>query len=312
MELKLDKNNPIPVGVQVKEQIKMLVNSGAYHQGDKLPSIMQLASLLQVNKNTIVSVLKDLENEGYVESFRGKGVFISSKKADKNYDSNFIEKVDTLIREANKKKIGVNELINFISARFNHTASVKSAKILFLMGISQELVDINVQKLKQNLPGFELDGLLFNKELKSQKMKAAFAWADLITVPAIIYDHIKVYLPTDKPVIKTMANLRLLSSLKKGIEKKSKVAVIGVTQNGAQALAEMFVSARLFRPKLVLPLNDLDKYKKELKEMDSFVICISAREAVERLKIKDRDVYFFSDYIDQDSIEEIKIQLKRL
>jgi hypothetical protein len=74
----------------------------------------------------------------------------------------------------------------------------------------------------------------------------------------------------------------------------------------------MLIAARIFRPKLVLSLNDLDKYKKDLKEIDAFVICISARASVEKLKLKAREIYFFSDYIDSDSMDDIKLALKKL
>jgi GntR family transcriptional regulator len=122
MDIRLDKNNPIPLGVQVKEQIKMLVNSGTYKEGDKLPSINQLALFLGVNKNTVVTILKDLENEGYVTSHRGKGVYISKLKNESKIDERFIGKVDALINDARLAGINVNELINIISARYSVTS----------------------------------------------------------------------------------------------------------------------------------------------------------------------------------------------
>ena len=114
MDIQLDKTNPIPIGVQIREQIKMHVNSGYYKEGDKLPSINQLAEALKVNKNTIVTIIKDLENDGYVKSFRGKGIFIVKEKLSKSYDSVFIDRIDLLVREAKKKKININEFINIL------------------------------------------------------------------------------------------------------------------------------------------------------------------------------------------------------
>jgi GntR family transcriptional regulator len=312
MDIKLEKNNPIPIGVQIKEQIKMYVNSGFYKEGDKLPSIKQLAEALKINKNTIVTVFKDLEKDGYVQSFRGKGVFINKGKTNKGYDNVFIDRIDMLIREAKKKKLDVNELINFVSSRFNLVQTVKNKKVLFLTGISQELVDLNLQKLKQNISGVEFEGFLYNKETKIGELKEAIKLIDIIVIPSVFYSQIKAYMPNEKTIIKTEPNFKLLSSLKKGIKKKSKIAVIGLNQNSADVLANMLIAARIFRPKLVLSLNDLDKYKKDLKEIDAFVICISARASVEKLKLKAREIYFFSDYIDSDSMDDIKLALKKL
>ncbi len=312
MEIHLDRNNPIPIGVQVKEQIKMLVDSAVYKAGDKLPSINSLAESLGINKNTIVAVLKDLENEGYVESYRGKGVFVKEKNASSKIDGDFIDRIDRAIREASSRDIGVNELINFISARYNYALSYKKARVLFVSAISRELVDVNVQKLKQSMPGVEFDGLFASKEILRNGVQNTWDWADLIIVPLAMYGHMKDFLPKDKPMVKTAANLKLLLDLKKGIDKKSRTAVIGLTQTGAQLLAGLIFSSRLFRPRIVLAMNEIEKYKKELKEMDSFVVCISAREAVERLKLKPKDVYFFSDYISDESMEEIRQHLKKV
>ena len=312
MDIQLDKNNPIPIGVQIKEQIKMHINSGFYKEGDKLPSISQFAEELKVNKNTIVTILKDLENDGYIKSFRGKGSYIGKDKTNKSFDNIFIDKVDLLVREAKRKKLNINELINFVSARFYQAQTIKNNKVLFINGISQELVDLNLQKLKQSISGVEFDGFFYNKETKMSEIKEAIKSANLIVIPSVFYPFIKSYIPIEKTFIKTEPNFKPLSSLKKGIEKKSKVAVIGYSQSNAELLANMFIAARIFRPRLILSLNDLEKYKKELKEVDTFVICISARIAAERLKLKDREVYFFSDYIDGDSISDIKLALKKL
>jgi DNA-binding transcriptional regulator YhcF (GntR family) len=312
MDIKLDKSNPIPIGVQVKEQIKMYINSGFYKEGDKLPSINQFASSLDINKNTIVTILKDLEKDGYVKGFRGKGVFISKGKANKAYDSSFIDRIDMLIREAKKKKLDINELINYVSARFYQAQTVKNNRVLFIIGISQELVDLNLQKLKQSFPGVQFDGLLYNKETKIGEIREVIKWADIIVSPSVFFSYIKTYVPDEKILIKTEPNFKLLGNLRKGIDKKSKIAVIGSTQNSAELLSNMFIAASIFRPKMVLSLNDLEKYKKDLKEIDSFVICISARAAVEKLKLKEREVHFFSDYIDSDSMDDIKLALKKL
>lgn len=312
MDIKIDKNNPIPIGVQVKEQIKLLVNSGSYNEGDKLPSINQLASLLGVNKNTIVTVLKDLENEGYINSHRGKGVFISKKQSGKNIGNEFITKVDFLIKDACCKGITVSELINIISARFSSGLGMKDIKALFIISMGRQLIDNNLKKLSINIPGVEFKGLFLSPELDKDEVSKAYEWADLLIVPSIVYEHVGERLPKDKPIIKTVANLKPLAKLKKGIEKKSKVAVISVIHRGAQILSNMFVSSKLFRPRLVLGLDEIDKFKKELKEIDSIVVCESAKEAVERLRLKEKEVYYFSDYIDDDSILEIKRFIEKI
>ncbi|MCX7711201.1 MAG: GntR family transcriptional regulator [Clostridia bacterium] len=313
MNIKLDKANPIPIGVQVKEQIKMLINSGDYKEGDKLPSINQLAAFLGVNKNTVVTVLKDLENEGYIWSQRGKGVFVSDKKKGKKVDAAFINSVDLLISGAKIRGLDASELINLISARFSYAlAAKKRVKVLFAIGITQELLDVNLKKLREEILGADFEGLLLNSEMTRDHAFKAFSRADLVVVPSVAFDFIRDFLPKDKPLIKTMLNLKLLARLKKGVEKKSKVAVIGSSSYGAKALSNTFISAKLFKPKLVLAQDSVDEHKKEFKEIDSVVVCLSAKSAIEEKPyLKNKNIYIFSDYIDDESIEDIKLFIRK-
>jgi GntR family transcriptional regulator len=316
MDISYNKNSPIPIGVQVKEQIKLLIYSGTYKIGDKLPSINELSASIGVNRNTIVAVLKDLGKEGYVESHKGKGIFVKSKKTNKFLDKELIDKIDQVICEARKKGMGLNELINIISSKYDHINMLniqKKATALFIMGISQKVVDVNVDKLKENIHGVKFEGLLLNKKVNEEKFCQAVESADLVIVPSVYYDFIKDHVPEGKALIKAEANLKVLDGLKKMVaKKKHKVAVIGANSAGAQSLAGIFASAGLFKPKLVLSLDNLGKCKKELRDIDSLVVCISAKEEVDKLKFKDKNIYYFSDYLDDKSLGNIKSFFKIL
>ncbi len=312
MDLRLDKSSPIPIGIQIKEQIKMLINSGEYTDGSKLPPITALASTLKVNKNTIVTVFKELESEGYIKSHRGKGVFVQRTHSDCNINAEFVGKVDILIREANRRNIQLSEVLNIINARFDYVQTQRKIKALFLMNVSRKLVELNLEKLRANIPEVEFEGVFLRKDITYEELYAKIEAVDYIIIPSIIYDHAKHLISTDKPIVKTVPELSGLQPLKKGIEKKSKVAVIGANRNGAQLLGNMFVSERIFKPKMMLALNEVEKMKKELKEIESFVICITARDAVDKIKLKGKNVYFFSDYLCKDSLEKIREVSKEL
>lgn len=310
MNIKLDKDNPIPIGVQVKEQIKMLINSGDYKEGDKLPSINQLSSFLEVNKNTVVTVLKDLENENYVKSYRGKGVFVTLKNKGKEINAEYLGKIDAVIAEAKNRGMDASELINFISARFSYSTAAKRVKVLFAMGMDQELLDANVKKLRDEILGTDVEGLLLDNALTRENAFKAFSWSDLVVVPEVAFDIVKEYLPKNKPVIRTSVNWKLFSRLKKGSEKKSKIGIIATTNSTSRTLANIFNASKLFKPKLMMTSDNVEEYKKELKDMDAIIVCLSARSVLEKTCMKNKNVYVFYDYIDEDSINEIKSFVK--
>ena len=73
----IDPRSRTPIFEQIKEQIINLINIGELKPHDKLPSIRQLASDLELNVNTVKRAFQELESERVTYSLPGKGVFIS-------------------------------------------------------------------------------------------------------------------------------------------------------------------------------------------------------------------------------------------
>ena len=73
----IDPRSRTPIFEQIKEQIINLINIGELKPHDKLPSIRQLASDLELNVNTVKRAFQELETERVTYSVPGKGVFVS-------------------------------------------------------------------------------------------------------------------------------------------------------------------------------------------------------------------------------------------
>lgn len=77
------KPNPgsgVPIYVQVKEQIRHLVETGALAPGEQLPSVRGLAETLVMNPNTVIKVYRELETEGVLEIHHGLGAFVAQRR----------------------------------------------------------------------------------------------------------------------------------------------------------------------------------------------------------------------------------------
>lgn len=64
-----------PIYQQLMDQLRKLILSGAIAEGEKLPSVRELAAQLMINPNTIMRAYRELEAEGYVYTLPGKGCF---------------------------------------------------------------------------------------------------------------------------------------------------------------------------------------------------------------------------------------------
>ena len=66
-----------PIYTQLLEQIRILIISGRYPAGSKLPSVRDLAAESSVNPNTMQRALAELERSGLIYSQRTSGRFVT-------------------------------------------------------------------------------------------------------------------------------------------------------------------------------------------------------------------------------------------
>jgi GntR family transcriptional regulator len=110
MNLRINFSSGVPIYLQLMEQIKHAVETGAIRVGEQLPTIRSIAEELAMNPNTAARAYRDLEREGVVEVRHGSGVFVagpqmSSGKTDE------IRKAGEVLRHAMEKStaLGLSE-----------------------------------------------------------------------------------------------------------------------------------------------------------------------------------------------------------
>ena len=77
----LFKPNPasgVPIYLQLMEQVKHAIETGALRAGEQLPGIRPLAEELVINPNTVAKAYRELEHEGVIELRHGAGAFVST------------------------------------------------------------------------------------------------------------------------------------------------------------------------------------------------------------------------------------------
>jgi len=77
--LKPNPSSGVPIYLQLMEQVRHAVETGALRPGEQLPSIRPLAEELVVNPNTVAKAYRELEHEGVIELRQGAGAFVSDK-----------------------------------------------------------------------------------------------------------------------------------------------------------------------------------------------------------------------------------------
>jgi GntR family transcriptional regulator len=67
----------VPIYLQLMEQVKHSIETGALRPGEQLPGIRPLAEELVINPNTVAKAYRELEHEGIIELRHGAGAFVA-------------------------------------------------------------------------------------------------------------------------------------------------------------------------------------------------------------------------------------------
>jgi len=67
----------VPIYLQLMEQVKHAIETGALRPGEQLPGMRPLAEELVINPNTVAKAYRELEHEGVIELRHGAGAFVS-------------------------------------------------------------------------------------------------------------------------------------------------------------------------------------------------------------------------------------------
>ena len=81
--LRPNPSSGVPIYLQLMEQVKHAIETGAVRAGEQLPGIRPLAEDLAINPNTVAKAYRELEHEGVIELRHGAGAFVSASAAGK-------------------------------------------------------------------------------------------------------------------------------------------------------------------------------------------------------------------------------------
>ncbi len=114
----LKKDSGIPLYIQVREQIRLLIHQGLLKPGDPVPTVRALAVQLGINANTVARIYRELEEEGLLDLRRGLGTFVSKGEETRPARPRDLQKIEAWVRDlvllARDSGLGAIELYHMI------------------------------------------------------------------------------------------------------------------------------------------------------------------------------------------------------
>lgn len=82
MDIIITNSSGDPIYLQITSQIKTMIMNGELKEGDALPSMRNLAQQLRISVITTKRAYEDLERDGFIESYSGKGSFVKAQNTE--------------------------------------------------------------------------------------------------------------------------------------------------------------------------------------------------------------------------------------
>jgi GntR family transcriptional regulator len=106
----VDRSDPAALHDQVAAAIRRAITDGEAGPGDKIPQVRDLATVLGVNKNTVLRALRLLRDEGLLEMGRGRAIRVTGTPE----QSTLIAKTNELIQLARNQGYRRDDLLALI------------------------------------------------------------------------------------------------------------------------------------------------------------------------------------------------------
>ncbi len=113
MDIIISNSSGEPIYLQITSQIKSMIMNGELKEGDALPSMRNLAGQLRISVITTKRAYEDLEREGFIESYTGKGSFVKAQNTELLREEH-LRQIEGALSEACEKarmsKVSLEEL----------------------------------------------------------------------------------------------------------------------------------------------------------------------------------------------------------
>lgn len=140
----IDKNNKIPIYLQLKDQIKYFISTGSLAAKEKLPPSRVLAKNLGINFLTVRKAYQELEETGLVSIRHGEGTFVSlsnslqkNNSQQSNFQQNFSEATKVLVEQYLQLGVGFSEIRKVVDETITEIERSKTQPIIFFAECNQ-------------------------------------------------------------------------------------------------------------------------------------------------------------------------------
>lgn len=147
----IDRKSGIPIYLQLKKHIEYLISTGFWERGRQLPTERALAEELKISRNTVSVAYRELEADGLLVSYQGKGTFVAGQddaKRRRSREDRLLRIIDSSLSDALEIGFSLDEFASMVVRRAGEKKEFMSNLELTFVECNREQVDYFAKELE--------------------------------------------------------------------------------------------------------------------------------------------------------------------
>lgn len=295
-----------------------LIKNGTLKVGNKMPTERELSENLKVSRNTISAAYNELEQEGVLKSYQGRGTFVAEEanpwKA-QNIKEKIIKFVDLGLEEAIETGMDVDEFLDIVAQRVKEKKEIMSKITALYVECNIEQSRMFSKQLTEstnmNVIPFTLNDIMdINEEKKNIIEKCQVIIATFNHVNEVA----RLTKPFKKEVIGVAINVDLQTIVKIArYPEETKFGFVCMSQEFMFKARGALEKAGLGNINIQYTnATDKDELKKTTNSSDVIIVSPGRYKDVKEIVGEEKEVLRFIYSLDDSSIKALKSKIIEL
>ncbi|HSR50174.1 MAG TPA: GntR family transcriptional regulator [Acidobacteriota bacterium] len=309
LRFNLDKENVnLSYYRQIKGQLLSAIYCGKIQEGDRLPSIRELADDLEVNYKTIRKIYVRLAEENYVEIVKGSGAFLQKKSGREGYEQMRAKAIFKLLGEVSDRarSVGLSpEKFARLYSSFVNGTDLRKLKLAVVDHSEEAFIFSRELQMRLNAEAFpvNLEGQPTEEEerfLREADCLLTTSWhLDEVTRMAERYK---------KPVQEIKPRHAIYTDILSEAQDRN-IAIVIKDERTLHAPWEVFMN--IFHPSTdkkfwIAPIDREDLIEKIVKEADLIFVSPMCWDEMRKRTPGDRELKTYENVISEETLSGLK------
>ncbi len=288
MKLSVDRDLPVPLGVQLRGLIEYGIACGELEIGERLPSVRDLADAVGVAPMTVSQVYRELKSAGLIEARSGSGTFVAdsshARTVSRAGTGDLDSRIDMVIENGLAMGLSPGDLVSLFNARiFSRAARTPRARLV-MAGAFQAATQRYAHFIAGHLGSASVEAVTLDALQRDADLRRRTASADLVITFANRHREVQDLLP-DTPVV----SISFIPSeeTRLALASISPLARIGIVSRIPEFLPIMKSGVHRFAPhveRTSAAVLDVQELESGILAADVIVYATGAEMVLDRLK----------------------------